>query len=51
MVSRCEYPLNVVTLNKPKVLIGLAQNGREAGTGGVFSPVVNMKASGGKGWT
>ncbi len=51
MVSRCEHPLNVVMLNKPKVLIGLAQKGHGAGTGGAFSPVVNTKAPGGKGWT
>jgi len=38
-------------LNKPKMLLGLAQNGRVAGTGGVFSPVVNKRATGGKGWT
>ncbi len=51
MVNRCKHPLNVVTLNKPKMLMGLAQNGRVAGTGGVRSPVVNNKATGGKGWT
>ena len=50
-VSRCEHPLNVVMLNKPKVLTGLNQNGNVAGTGGEFSPVVNIKATGGKGWT
>jgi hypothetical protein len=29
MVSRCEHPVNVVMLNKPKVLRGLAHMGAE----------------------
>lgn len=51
MVSRCEHLINVVMLNKPKVLTGLAQNGYGAGTGATSSPVVNNNAPGGKGWT
>jgi hypothetical protein len=51
MDSKCKIPLNVVMLNKPKVLIGLAQNGHGAGAGGVCSLVVNDNAPGGKGWT
>jgi hypothetical protein len=51
MDSVCEILINVVMLNKPKVLTGLPQNGNGAGTGGEFSPVVNRKAPGGKGWT
>ena len=40
MVNICESLINVVTQNKPKMLIGLDQNGKWSGTGVLCSPVV-----------
>ena len=40
MVNRCESLINVVNANKPKMLIGLNQNGKWSGTGVLCSPVV-----------
>ncbi len=51
MDSVCEILINVVMLDKPKMLIGLPQNGDVAGTGAASSPVVNNRATGEKGWT
>jgi hypothetical protein len=51
MASACEILINVVTANKPKMLTGLPQKGNRASTGGLHSPVVNVEAPGGKGWT
>jgi RNA-directed DNA polymerase len=48
--SVCEILLNVVTANKPKMLTGLPK-GNGVSTGGPRSPVVNVEAPGGKGWT
>ena len=50
MDSVCKILINVVTANKPKVLTGLPK-GNGASTGGPRSPVVNIEAPGGKGWT
>ena len=41
MVNTCEWLINVVTVNKPKVLRGLNQNGKWSGTGVRTSPVAN----------
>lgn len=32
MANRCKLSINIVTENKPKVLVGLSQNGNVAGT-------------------
>ncbi len=40
MVNKCESLLNAVNPNKPKMLIGLNQNGKWSGTGAFCSPVV-----------
>jgi hypothetical protein len=49
MASRCKIPINVVTMNKPKMLTGLTQNGNVAGTGSRQFPVVNIQATGEEG--
>ena len=49
MVKLAEFLLNVVNLNKPKMLKGLGQNGTVAGTGVAFSPVAVIPATGEKG--
>jgi hypothetical protein len=41
--------LNVVTVGKPKVLTGLAQNGHGGGRGIVLFPLVNIQSPGEKG--
>ena len=40
--------INVVTSNKPKMLGGLAQNGKAAGTGICLFPVMDTQAVGGQ---
>jgi len=41
MVNTCESLINAVIENKPKMLIGLDQNGMWPGTGVAMSPVAD----------
>jgi hypothetical protein len=41
MVHRCELSINVVKMNKPKMLRGWGQNGIVVGTGAPPSPVTD----------
>jgi len=43
MVNTCELSINVVKMNKPKMLRGLGQNGIVVGTGAPPSPVTDTQ--------
>jgi hypothetical protein len=45
MVNTGELSINVVKMNKPKMLIGLGQNGIVVGTGAPPSPVTDTQLS------
>ena len=43
MVKVSELSINVVSTNRPKVLIGLTQNGNMVGIGAWLSPIVDIQ--------